>query len=78
MTGPDPAGQAPWAHFGHRQRPRGISSPDGCPMGSALCGTPVGHSAHLPTHHPVGPGGEHQVRFYVQLKRGWLASTSVV
>ena len=22
-TGPDPAGRPPWAHFGHRQRPRG-------------------------------------------------------
>jgi hypothetical protein len=25
MTGPDPAGQPPWARFGHRQRPRGHS-----------------------------------------------------
>ena len=57
MTGPDPAGQAPWAHLGHRQRPRGISSPDGCPMGSALCGKPVGHSAHLPPHPSRWTGG---------------------
>ncbi len=25
MTGPDPAGQPPWARFGHRQCPRGHS-----------------------------------------------------
>jgi hypothetical protein len=37
-TGPDPAGQPPWAHFGHRQRPRGISSPRGMPDGARFAG----------------------------------------
>ena len=48
-TGPDPAGHAPaGAFFGHRQHPRGpLITSGGCPMGAALCGQPVGHSARM-------------------------------
>src|SRR5215472_1204159 len=48
-TGPDPAGQAPVGAPSATASARGgISSPSGgCPIGAALCGLPVGHSAQI-------------------------------
>jgi len=47
-TGPDPAGRPPWARLRPPPAPAGASSPYGRPMGSALCGRPIGRSALRP------------------------------